>query len=225
MIPLYDTISTRRAAVVTKTIVVINVIFFINELSLGKELERFLMMYGVVPARYTRADLAEKFSLIEQILPFFTSMFLHGGFLHLILNMWMLWIFGDNVESRFGRWKYLIFYVAFGLAGGASQILSDPDSVKPMIGASGAIAGVMGAYFVMFPHARVVTAVPIFLFITLLEIPAPVFFAFWFILQIAQGAISLSQGGEGGVAWWAHIGGFIVGMAIGYLNKQKSSKK
>ncbi|RJP21612.1 MAG: rhomboid family intramembrane serine protease [Candidatus Omnitrophota bacterium] len=222
MFPLYDTIRSRRPAVVTKALVILNVLVFFYELHLGDRLQEFFLYYGIVPIRYSRQELAEYFTFFQQILPFFTSMFLHGGWLHLISNMWMLWIFGDNVEDRLGRWKFLLFYVSFGLAGGILHLLTDLHSVKPMIGASGAIAGVMGAYFIMFPHARVMTAVPIFVFITFLEIPVPVFLAFWFLTQFFSGALSLIDQSDafGGVAWWAHIGGFAAGMVIGILYRR-----
>ncbi len=222
MFPLYDTIQSSRPPVITKSIVFINVIVFFYELSLGDSLHEFFLYYGIVPVRYSREDLWEYFTTFQQIVPFFTSMFLHGGWFHLITNMWMLWIFGDNVEDRLGRVNFLLFYIGVGIVAGLAHMMTDLQAVKPMIGASGAIAGVMGAYFIMFPHSRVITAVPIILFFILMEIPVPIFFAFWFITQFYSGAMSLlgESGSFGGVAWWAHIGGFLIGILVGWLYRR-----
>jgi membrane associated rhomboid family serine protease len=142
-------------------------------------------------------------------------MFLHGGWIHLIGNMWTLWIFGDNVEDEMGPWKFLIFYLTCGLFASAVQIYTNPDSVLPTIGASGAIAGVMGAYYVLFPRARIIIMIPILFFPFFFEIPAVLFLAFWFLEQLFSGAFSLlGPKMLGGIAWWAHIGGFLCGMTI-----------
>jgi len=224
MIPLADTLHSRTTPVVTRTLVAINVLVFLHELDLGRRLSWFFLHYGVVPIRYTQPEIAQHFSGFEQIYPFFTSLFLHEGWVHLISNMWVLWIFGDNVEERFGRLRFLVFYLVFGVVGGIAQVLTNADSSMPTIGASGAIAGVTGAYLVLFPHARVLTLVFIFIFIDFWEIPAPVFFLFWFFSQLFSGALSLlEERSLGGVAWWAHIGGFLVGMLVGAVARMQTA--
>jgi membrane associated rhomboid family serine protease len=185
------------------------------QLSLGRYLEPFLAHYGIVPAHVFRWP-QTNLPLTVVAVPFFTSMFLHGGWLHLIGNMWYLWIFGDNVEDRLGHFTYLIFYVLCGLGAGIVHTILNYDTVVPSIGASGAIAGVLGAYFLSYPQARVLTLVPIFIFIQVIEIPALIVLGFWFIMQFFYGAASLavSTANAGGVAWWAHVGGFVVGMIL-----------
>jgi membrane associated rhomboid family serine protease len=173
------------------------------------------MQYSVVPAAvfsWPQSDVP----LRSVLLPFLTSMFLHGGWLHLIGNMWYLWIFGDNVEDRLGHFTYLIFYLLCGLGAGIAQTVLNYDSVIPSLGASGAIAGVLGAYVISYPTARVLTLLPIFIFWPIVEIPAVFFLGFWFIMQFFAGAASLTAtaASAGGVAWWAHVGGFIIGMIL-----------
>ncbi|MCU0586902.1 MAG: rhomboid family intramembrane serine protease [Syntrophobacteraceae bacterium] len=197
---------------------------FLYELALGRQVERLVFAYGLVPARYTRGDIAAHFSLAEQVFPFLSYMFLHGGWLHLIGNLWSLFIFGDNIESELGHFRYALFYVASGVAAGLIQLLTSPGATIPTIGASGAIAGVMGAYFILFPRARILTFVPIIFFFTLMEIPAYVFLGFWFLLQFFSGTFSLLGHSRevAGVAWWAHIGGFVGGIALLKLFKPQS---
>lgn len=192
-----------------------NIFVFLYELALGRYLEPFLMHYGVVPAlvfAWPQTDLP----LSAVAIPFLTSMFLHGGWLHLIGNMWYLWIFGDNVEDRLGHFTYLIFYLLCGLGAGIVHTVLNYDVEVPSIGASGAIAGVLGAYLVSYPKARVLTLVPIFVFLQIIEIPALIVLGFWFIMQFLYGAASLAAAtaNTGGVAWWAHVGGFIIGMIL-----------
>lgn len=215
MIPFRDNIPSRTFPVITISIILANVIVFLYELGLGRGLDRFITQYGVVPAAVFAWPLSDlPFSAV--ILPFFTSMFLHGGWLHLIGNMWYLWIFGDNVEDRLGHFTYLIFYVLCGLGAGIVQTVLNYDSTIPSLGASGAIAGVLGAYVISYPRSRVLTLIPIFIFWPIIEIPAVFFLGFWFIMQFFSGAASLTatSGSSGGVAWWAHVGGFIVGMIL-----------
>jgi membrane associated rhomboid family serine protease len=183
---------------------------------MGGSLEKFLVLYGLVPAKLSVPEISVHFTLFEQILPFFSSMFLHGGWLHLIGNMWVLYIFGDNVESELGHGKYLVFYLLCGLIAAAIQVITNADSNIPTIGASGAIAGIMGAYFLLFPRAKILAFIPIFFFFYLMEIPAYVFLVFWLILQFFSGTLSLMAGGDqfSGVAWWAHVGGFVGGMLL-----------
>ena len=204
MIPLRDTIPSRRVPMVNYAIIVANVLVFGYEASLGgRRAEAFIMHWGLVPRHFA----------LENLL---TSMFLHGGWLHVLGNMLYLYIFGDNVEDRLGHLRYLLFYLLCGCVAGAAQTLSSPDSNVPMVGASGAIAGVSGAYFLFFPSARVVTLVPIFFFLQVIEIPAVVFLLIWFIGQFMLGLAALgTHAGAGGVAFWAHVGGFVAGMALG----------
>ena len=206
MIPLRDTIPSARWPIVNLTLIALNALCFLYELSLGNP-HRFILAFGLVPARLHAGGAAG-------IVPLFTSMFLHSGWLHLLGNMLFLYIFGDNVEDRLGHLRYACFYLLCGAAAGVAQVYAIPGSTFPMIGASGAIAGVTGAYFLFFPTARVVTLVPIFFFFQIVEIPAVVFLLLWFLMQLMYGMATMSAAGQivGGVAWWAHIGGFIFGM-------------
>jgi membrane associated rhomboid family serine protease len=206
MFPLADVIPSRRTPVVTIGVIAINAIAFLYEIMLDDaELRQFVTAYGVVPA---------SFSWLSVV----TSMFLHGGWLHFLGNMLYLWIFGDNVEDRFGRPTYLLFYLFCGAAAALGQTFTQPYSDVPMIGASGAIAGVMGAYFVLYPHSRVLTAVLIVFFVDLVEIPAIFFLGIWFLMQLFSGLGSLGAGqATGGVAFWAHAVGFAVGAGAGSL--------
>jgi membrane associated rhomboid family serine protease len=216
MIPIRDVNPSRITPVVTYVIMIICILSFLYEMSLGRKLNDFLLEYGLVPIRYSDPLLATRFGLAEQLLPFVTSMFLHGGWMHLIGNMWVLYIFGDNIEAILGRERYVIFYLLCGVVAGLIHLLTNLDSRLPTIGASGAIAGVMGAYLVLFPRAKVLTLLPIFFFFTFIEVPAYVFLGFWFLLQFFSGAVGLlgAQGAAGGIAWWAHIGGFLAGVFL-----------
>jgi membrane associated rhomboid family serine protease len=202
MIPLRDVIPSRTTPVVTVSLISLNALAFVYELSLGPAVERFLAVYGLVPADFS-------------IVTLFTSMFLHGGFLHFGGNMLYLWIFGDNVEDRMGHGRFIVFYLMCGAAAAIAQTWIQPDSYVPMVGASGAIAGVMGAYFVMYPRSKIVTLVPIF-FIQLVELPAIFFLGFWFLMQFLSGlgsiAAATGEGTVGGVAFWAHVAGFAAGL-------------
>ncbi|HJQ83249.1 MAG TPA: rhomboid family intramembrane serine protease [Candidatus Binatia bacterium] len=201
MIPLRDTIPSATVPLVNYGIIVANVLVFLYETSLGPYFERFIFAYGLVPNDFSLTAL-------------FTSMFLHGGWGHLLGNMLYLYIFGDNVEDRIGHGRYLVFYLLCGMAAGAAQAVANPSSDVPMVGASGAIAGVSGAYFLFFPRARVVTLVPIFLFLQVMEVPALFFLLIWFVWQVLSGVANLGAT-SGGVAFWAHVGGFLAGMALG----------
>jgi membrane associated rhomboid family serine protease len=201
VIPLRDTIPSRRVPVVNYTIMALNVVVFLYELTLGRRLVPFLMAWGLVPRHFAPVTLI-------------TSMFLHGGILHVGGNMLYLYIFGDNVEDQLGRWRYVAFYLLCGIAAAATQAYSNPHANVPMIGASGAIAGVSGAYFLFYPQARVVTLVPVFIFLQVIEVPAVVFLLIWFVWQVVSGVATLGSSGAG-VAFWAHIGGFVAGMVLG----------
>lgn len=213
MLPLKDTVPARAASVATWLLIAANVVVYLFELSLPEPvLQQFLYIFGIVPARYTGA-MSPSFGAAYWYWPFLTSMFLHAGWLHLIGNMWGLWIFGKSVEQRMGSLRFLLFYILCGLAAGAAQVLLQPTSTVPGVGASGAIAGVMGAYLVMFPTATILTLVPIFIFPLFLELPAVLFIGVWFLIQfLGAASSSLSTSQVGGVAWWAHIGGFAFGM-------------
>lgn len=216
MIPFRDNIPSRSFPIITVSIILLNVAVFLYELSLGPALDSFISEYGVTPAAVF-AWPQSQLSVLALVLPFPASMFLHGGWLHLIGNMWYLWIFGDNVEDRLGHWMYLLFYLACGIGAGIVHTMMNAAATIPSIGASGAIAGVLGAYLVSYPFARVLTLIPIFIFIQIIEIPAIVVLGFWFLIQFLYGAAALgtTAGVEtGGVAWWAHIGGFLLGIIL-----------
>ena len=210
MIPIRDTIESKTYPVVNNAIIATNVLFFLVQLAQGDRINQFIVTYGLVPARYSVPQIAAYFSLGQQILSFFSFMFLHGGFWHLLGNMWSLYIFGDNVEDRLGPIRYLLFYLLCGFISGLSHLLINWHSQVPTIGASGAIAGVMGAYFLLYPGAKILTLIPIFFIPYFMQIPAFLFLGFWFVLQFISAAGSSGQ--AGGVAWWAHIGGFVFGM-------------
>lgn len=222
MIPIRDTIRSKNVPVVNNSLIGINTVIFLFQLSLGSNLNQFIYVYGLVPARYFAGHIGQDFSFSLQIFSLFSFMFLHGSFLHLLGNMWSLYIFGDNIEDRLGPVRYILFYLGCGLASGITQMLLNPHSNIPTIGASGAIAGVMGAYFLLFPHAKVLTLIPIFFIPWFVELPAVIFLAAWISMQFIN-AVG-SQVHASGVAWWAHIGGFIFGMiAIKLLRLMPSS--
>ncbi len=214
MIPLRDVIPSRTFPFFTVSFIVLNSIAFLFELSLPERaLEQFIFIYGVVPARL-------------DVVSVFTSMFLHGGWAHFIGNMLFLWIFGDNVEDRLGHARFVVFYLLCGAAAVAAHVFMNPASMIPTIGASGAIAGVMGAYFVLYPHSRVLALVPLFIVFEVIEVPAILFLGIWFLMQFfyGVGSIGAQTGAEvGGVAFWAHIAGFLAGIA-GVLVLRKPSR-
>lgn len=206
MFPLHDNIPLKRTPLITWGLIIANAVFFLEELYYGQD---FIYQYALIPSH-------SSFTSLEGILPFFTSMFLHGGWFHLLSNLWFLRIFGDNVESYFGKIRYLAFYIIAG--GGASfiQYLFGMNSTTPMLGASGAIAGVLGAYLVFFPKAKITSLFPIFFYITFIDIPAAFYLPYWFIIQFFSGVGQIASGTlatSGGVAFFAHAGGF----AIGYI--------
>src|SRR5882762_5493938 len=223
MLPIRDAIPSSRFPAVTVAIIAVNVLVFLRELQVGSQLADMLVSYAIIPARYTQPEVAQLFTLPQQVFALFSSMFLHGGWLHLLGNMWTLWIFGDNVEDRLGRVRYLGLYLAGGLAAALLHIFTNAGSGVPTIGASGAIAAVMGAYFRFYPNARIQTLVPPFFFGPYFVLPALVFLGWWFFLQFFNGAISLSVGerGFGGVAWWAHVGGFAFGVMVCLFARRK----
>ena len=214
MIPLRDRNPSGVFPTVTLSLIVANVAVFLYEVHLGPGVLTFFKHHALIPADVVSSVRYHAINLSDTVEPFFTSMFLHGGWLHLILNMWFLWIFGDNVEDTLGAFRYLLFYFLCGLGAALAQFAVQPQSTVPMLGASGAIAGVLGAYLVLFPGARVLTLVPVFFFLQVLEIPAVVILGYWFLLQILSGAIESSGPMRGGVAYMAHIGGFLVGAVL-----------
>ena len=205
MFPVSDVIPSRTVPVVTVGIIAVNVLVFFYQLSLPPvALEQFVAHYAVVPAWFWWPSI-------------FTSQFLHSGWMHILWNMIYLWIFGDNVEDRLGHGRFLIFYLGAGAVAAVLQILFNPFSGVPMLGASGAIAAVMGAYFVLYPQSRVLTAIFLVFFFDLVEVPALFFLGIWFLLQLVNGlgSLGVANAAAGGTAFWAHIGGFVVGAAIG----------
>ncbi|WP_300668422.1 rhomboid family intramembrane serine protease [Desulfoluna sp.] len=207
MIPLRDTLTSRTLPVVNTALITINCFVFFQTLS---QSPHFYQLHGLVPARYTSLDAWSYFGPVSQITALFSFMFLHGGWMHLIGNMLSLYIFGDNVEDRLGHLRYLLFYLSGGLVSGLSHLSLNPGSTIPTIGASGAVAAVMGAYFLLYPRAKVLTLVPLFFIPLFFEIPAFVFLGLWFLMQF----LNATGGNTASIAWWAHIGGFLFGMAF-----------
>ncbi len=213
MIPIRDTIPSKRFPIVTILLITANTLVFLFELSLGDRLEGFIALYGLTPA-HVRLDFIHH-AYVYVIIPFFTTLFLHGGWLHLVGNMLYLWIFGDNVEDKLGHGRFFLFFLLCGLGGSLLHTYMNPGSSIPTIGASGAIAGVLGSYILLFPRSRVLTLVPIIFFFTFMEIPAVLFLGIWFLMQFLNGTLALHTGSNAGdVAWWAHVGGFSSGMIL-----------
>lgn len=224
MFPIKDSIPAERFPYVNYVIIILNVVVFIYEMSLGMRLNLFFLEYGFIPKKLFMPN--DIVTLKEKLVPAFTSMFMHGNLFHLLSNMYFLFIFGDNVEDRFGHFKYIIFYLFFGLIALLTQTLLFPDAVIPTIGASGAVAGVMGAYFIMFPHAYIKTLLIIIIYITIVDIPAVIFLGLWFFIQFINGSLQSMAGLQGGVAWWAHIGGFVIGILFGsYYSKGRRGSR
>ena len=214
MFPVSDVIPSRTVPFVTVSLIIVNLAVFVYQLLLPPPgLDLFIAHYAVVPAWFWLPSLV-------------TSQFLHGGWLHVLGNMLYLWIFGDNVEDRLGHGRYLFFYLGAGAAAALLQIVFNPFSAVPMLGASGAIAGVMGAYFVLYPQSRVLAAVFILFYIDLIEIPAIFFLGIWFLMQLLSGVGSLgvSTAASGGTAFWAHVGGFLVGLATGLILRSRDRR-
>jgi membrane associated rhomboid family serine protease len=211
MIPIRDTIRSYNFPVINWSIIVLNSLVFLYQLILPPAaLQSFIRTFGMVPSHISFANPASFATL-------FTNMFLHGGWFHIISNMWVLYIFGDNVEDRMGSGRYLVFYLLSGLAANLLQLFFSPGSNVPTIGASGAIAGVLGGYFLLFPRARVITLILLFIFPWFVEIPAVIFLGFWFVTQLFSGLSSLGTASGmqmGGIAWWAHVGGFVFGLLL-----------
>ena len=212
MIPLRDVIPSRTTPFVTIAIIVLNALAWIYELTLAEPtLEGFLRRWGVVPGDLSRATLL-------------SSMFLHGSWMHVVGNMWYLWIFGDNIEDRVGHGRFVLFYLLCGIGAAIGHVMAQPGSMVPTIGASGAIAGVMGAYFVLYPHSRVLTLIPLIIVWEIVELPAIFLLGFWFILQLfsaGANALASTAGSSGGIAFVAHVAGFVLGAAGVWIFKQR----
>jgi len=212
MIPIRDNIPSTNFPAVNYAIIAVNCIVFLFEMVYPGNLNNIMMQYGLVPARFSIPGFAAQFSFGEQTISLVSFMFLHGSFFHLLGNMWFLYIFGDNVEDRLGSVRYLIFYLLCGWASGLFHVITNFHSVMPTIGASGAIAGVMGAYLISFRNSRIITLIPILFIPFFVEIPSPFFLGFWIFFQFLSAALTDSS--TSGVAWWAHIGGFAAGIVF-----------
>ncbi|HEY2569629.1 MAG TPA: rhomboid family intramembrane serine protease [Candidatus Udaeobacter sp.] len=217
MFPIQDSVPRRSVPVVTRALILINALVFFFELMLPRHgVEQIFYLFGIVPARLTHPDWAAYVGFpAHSYWTLLTHQFLHGGWLHIIVNMWTLWIFGDNVEDRMGPLRFAIFYLTCGVLAGITQVLANPDSTVPSVGASGAIAGVLGAYVLLFPTARLIVMFPIFFFPLFFDVPALLYLVLWFLIQLFSGAAALAGPQEvGGIAFWAHIGGFVSGMLL-----------
>lgn len=216
MIPIKDTIPRRIFPIITFLLISVNSILFLLQLSLPSPvLEDIIYFFGLVPARYSHPAWAVALGLpLDNYWPFLTNMFLHGSWFHLIANMWSLYLFGDNVEDRLGHFRFLLFYLLGGVAANLVHFFVNHDSTVPVIGASGAIAGVMAAYLRLFPLARIITLFPVLFIPYFFEVPAFLFMGLWFLTQIFAGTAALFGPESGGIAWWAHIGGFLVGFLL-----------
>jgi len=213
MLPLKDDIPSRRIPLITVGLILLNVAVFVYQQMLGPFQESFIWKFGAVARSIVTFNPIHPDSTLFPPLTLVTAQFLHGGFMHLAGNMLFLWIFGDNVEDRLGHFRFLVFYVCCGILAVIAQVIISPGAEVPIIGASGAIAGVMGAYLIRFPHARIYTLIFVFFFVRIVSVPALVFLGFWFIFQLLVGAPSIGDSG-GGVAYFAHIGGFLSGMVL-----------
>ena len=240
-LPLKDINPTSRTPVVTIVLIALNVLVFLYEISLGDRLDGFIAGFGAVPYEITHAtDLVGRYqgSPVVQApgppvvwLTLLTSMFMHGGVMHIVGNMLYLWIFGNNIEDLIGPLRFLFFYIACGLIAALAHIVAAPNSPIPTVGASGAVSGVLGAYLVAYPRARVICLIFVFIFIRLIVVPAMVVLVLWFVIQAIQGALSLGIEHTSGVAWFAHIGGFAAGfvgirlLAAGQLRRLKAERE
>lgn len=224
MIPIRDNLYRRSFPFVTLLLILANALIFFYQKTLPpRAVEHFFYQYGLVPGLITEPFIALRLGLASGLIrPFFTSIFLHANIGHLLGNMWALWIFGDNVEDHMGPFKFLLFYTLSGIGAGLIHFLTNIHSLVPTIGASGAIAGIMGAFMILYPRARIVTLLPIIFFYTIVNIPAFIYLGIWFFSQLYFGALTLGAATAGGIAWWAHIGGFIIGLFIlPYFRRKK----
>jgi membrane associated rhomboid family serine protease len=215
MIPLRDLNPRSSFPIMTLLMIAANVVVFIHQITLSPAAgEAFIKTYALTPSHIQLALEGHRYTALQAVLPLITCMFLHGGFLHIIGNMWFLWIFGDNVEDQFGPFGYLLFYLVCGIGSGITQVLFSWGSRIPSLGASGAISGVLGAYIVLFPRARILTLIPLLIIWFTARISAWVFIGIWFLMNFLSGVSSFGVLNTGGVAWWAHVGGFLLGVLI-----------
>ncbi|MCX7780003.1 MAG: rhomboid family intramembrane serine protease [Negativicutes bacterium] len=213
MIPIRDNIRSGNFPLLAVALIIANFYVFYQELQLSSRgLNAFILTYGLIPSEFLSAISRDPLSPASYF-PLLSNLFLHGGWMHIIGNMWYIWIFGDNIEDRLGHIRFLGFYIACGVIANLAHVAFDPASAIPTIGASGAVSGILGAYLVTFPWAKVLTVVPILFFIQIIEIPAIIFLGLWFFIQLQYGTMSLMMAGAN-IAWWAHIGGFLAGMAL-----------
>ncbi len=225
MIPLRDSVPSETFPVMTLGIIVLNSVVWFYEISLGTRIDGFVVEYGLIPVRFVAFNRFDGGFLDNALIPMFSSIFMHGGWLHVIGNMWFLWIFGNNIEDRLGHFRYLIFYILCGIGASLLQIIAEPASRVPVVGASGAISGVLGAYLLSYPHARIYTLLILFILIYPVEIPAFLFLILWFVFQFMGGTSQAAmQHDAGGVAYWAHIGGFVIGMILFMFFTKKPAK-
>ena len=215
MIPLKDMTPRRSFPLMTLLLIAANIAVFIHQISLPpRAADAFIMTYGLIPAKISMALAGRHYTLAQALVPLLTCMFLHGGWLHIIGNMWFLWIFGANVEDRLGALPFLLFYLVCGIGSGVTQAAFSWGSKIPSLGASGAISGVLGAYIIFFPGSRILTLIPLFIIFFTARIPAVIFIGLWFLVQFLSGLGSMGAVNSGGVAWWAHVGGFLMGMIL-----------
>jgi rhomboid family protein len=227
MLPIQNAVPSRYPPVATWGLIAANCAVFLFEISLSpRELDLLLSSFALIPALYSQAAAyGGDASTLSDYLPFGTYMFLHGGWLHLILNMWTLWLFGPPIEDRLGHTRYLVFYTACGMAAAVTHVVFNPASTMPVLGASGAIAGVLGCYMRLFPFARLVVLIPVLFFPLFFEVPAFVFVGLWFLMQVIQGAGTLLMpSASGGIAWWAHVGGFVAGLVLAPVIRQSTRR-
>ena len=222
-IPINDHIRRRTFWFSTLLLILANVVVFLFELSLGPNLNKLVFLLGIVPARYTTVQGLAHAGLAGFIVPIFASMFLHGGWLHLIGNMLFLFVFGRSIEDRYGHFGFLLLYFLSGLAAAITHIIVNAGSTVPTIGASGAIAGVLGAYAICYPRARISTLIFLVFFFWRVEIPALFLLGFWFLIQFIAGyqMLAIQTATGGGVAWWAHVGGFMMGIFLVIVMRPK----
>jgi membrane associated rhomboid family serine protease len=224
MIPLRDINPRYTTPYVNILLIVMNSLVWLYQVSLGQVAgERFIFALGLVPGRIDAVLTNHAVNLGGALMPLLTSMFLHGGWMHVIGNMWFLWVFGDNIEDRLGHAGFFLFYVACGLGAGVLHTLFNWGSMVPTIGASGAISGILGAYFVFFPRTKIVTLVPLIFFFFTVQLPTVFFVGYWILIQFVGGLNAMSRHSAGGTAWWAHVGGFVLGFILAKMLQQRPS--
>jgi membrane associated rhomboid family serine protease len=226
MIPIQDTVPRKNPPIATRLIILLNCLVFLFELTMPQHMVvQFFYRFGLVPARYSHPEWALWLGLpVDDYFTFLTSMFIHGGWIHLIGNMWALWIFGDNAEDRMGAVRFLFFYLSCGIAAGLVRWFANPHSTLPVVGASGALAGVIGAYFFLFPSARIIVLLPVLFVPLFFELPAVVYLGIWALTQVFGGTLSsVGPGDVSGIAWWGHVGGFCAGILLHFLFVKRGS--